>query len=287
VVDSEGNVYFIGSRQGVMLIDTSGKLLVFHRDSGGHWLALDQGGAFSDVRPGLFERITPDGTKPALIFASGGAPIAIGEDGELYYGSSGSREESFPAGAMTVARLSARGERSLFSPSLKEKLASLGDGITGIASGPGGSIYVATWKGIVKLNRDGSIARVLHPLPVDDCDHDPADHNPANASSPLLRGLAVDPDGNVLVAATSCHRVLKISPAGRVSTFASVERPWSPTGVALHGSDVYILEYTNANGPATEGWSARVRKRSGEGAWTTLAEVPSVNPSRTAARTPR
>jgi len=140
--------------------------------------------------------------------------------------------------------------------------------------GADGSIYVATWKGVIQLSLDGAIAKVLHPLAVSDCDSDPADHNPANASSPLFRGLGVDSLGNVYVAATSCHRVVKITPAGQVTTILSSERPWSPTGVAVRGEDIYVLEYTNANGPRTEGWYPRVRKRGNDGVWVTVVEVP-------------
>jgi hypothetical protein len=63
----------------------------------------------------------------------------------------------------------------------------------------------------LKLSKDGSIATIRHPLIVQDCDSDPAHHNPANVTSPLFRGLGVDADGNAYVAATSCHRVLKIT----------------------------------------------------------------------------
>ncbi len=113
----------------------------------------------------------------------------------------------------------------IFSPQLQQRLAELQDGITGLAAGPDGSIYVATWNGIVKLNRDGSIAKILNPVAVKDCESDPADHNPANASSPLLRSLAVDTGGNVYVAATSCHRLLKITPDGEVTSILKSERP--------------------------------------------------------------
>jgi len=257
-----------------MRIDPSGKLTNIHEDKGGHWLALDAGGSFSQVRPKQFERITPDGATPGLVFASGGAPLVVGSDGNLYYGSNGSPEESFPPGALTVVRLSPDGRLDLFAPSLKNKLAELKDGITGLASGPGGAIYVATWNGIVVLKRNGAIAKIVHPVAVPDCDTDPADHNPANASSPFLRGLGIDSHGNAYVAATSCHRVLKITPDGQVTSILQSERPWSPTGVAVRGEDIYVLEYTNANGPATEGWHPRVRKLARDNTATTLVAIP-------------
>ncbi len=115
-----------------------------------------------------FERITPDGAVPGLIFASGGAPLAVGSDGALYYGSNGSPEESFPPGAMTVVRLSPNGQQTVFAPLLKQKLAELKDGIRGLTSGPDGTIYVATWKGIVKISAAGEIAQLVNPVLIRD-----------------------------------------------------------------------------------------------------------------------
>jgi len=268
VVDDQGRIYFLFDS--LYRIDPSGKLSVVQENAGGHWLALDANGAFANVRPKIYKRATPDGAIPALIYGDG-APLVIGLDGNLYYGSNGSQEDSFPAGALTVVRMSPHREQSLFTPSLKQTLSNLKDGITGLASGPDGSILAATWKGIVKLRKDGSIAKIMHPLAVKDCDSDPADHNPANASSPLFRGLGVDTKGNVYVAATSCHRVVRITPRGEVTSILISERPWSATGVAVSGQDVYVLEYTNANGPRTEGWRARVRKIAADHTVTTLA----------------
>jgi len=51
------------------------------------------------------------------------------------------------------------------------------------------------------------------------------------------------------------------------------ERPWSPTGIAVQGDDVYVLEYTNANGHLSEGWLPRVRKLGRDGKVTTLATI--------------
>ena len=83
----------------------------------------------------------------------------------------------------------------------------------------------------------------------------------------------MDAAGTVYAAATSCHRLLKIAPDGKVDTVLKAERPWSPTGVALHGEDVYSLEYTNANGGPDEGWLPRVRKLGRDGKVTTLAVI--------------
>jgi hypothetical protein len=48
------------------------------------------------------------------------------------------------------------------------------------------------------------------------------------------------------------------------------ERPWSPTGVAVHGGNIYVLEYTNANGSPNDGWLPRVRRLGREGSVKTL-----------------
>ena len=276
VVDDQGCIYFLFDS--LYRIDASGKLSVVAENAGGHWLALDAKGNFANATPKIYKRATPDGATPALIYGNG-APLVIGLDGNLDYGTNGSQEDSFPAGAMTVARMSPHGEQSLFAPSLKQTLTDLNDGITGLSSGPDGSIYAATWKGIVKLSKDGSIAKIMHPIAVKDCDSDPADHNPVNASSPLFRGLGVDADGNVYAAATSCHRVVKITPRGEVTSILISERPWSATGVAVSGQDVYVLEYTNANGPKTEGWRVRVRKIAADHTVATLATFSNPLPS--------
>ena len=97
VVDEQGNVYFNGGR-GLGKIDPQGKLTYVGNRAGGHWLCLDADGSFSRSQPKYFERVTPDGAKPALIFADGGSPIAVLRDGLLYYASG---DETMTPGAPT------------------------------------------------------------------------------------------------------------------------------------------------------------------------------------------
>src|SRR6185369_18010545 len=77
VVNGKGEVFFIHTGHGVGTIDAEGKLTYIHKvKGGGHWLALDREGKFpTNAFPQLFERITPSGIKPALLYASGGAPF--------------------------------------------------------------------------------------------------------------------------------------------------------------------------------------------------------------------
>src|SRR5579863_7691513 len=235
VIDHRGRVFFL--YRGLVRLEASGQLTTIEEDTGGHWLAMDEKNIVSKAAPTVYKRVTTDGS--TFLFGDGG-PLTMGSEGNLYYAGSGSQEDPFSAGVKTVVKLPAQGRPAIFAPQLQQKLAELQDGITGLAAGPDGSIYAATWNGIVKLNRDGSIAKVINPVQIKDCDSDPADHNPANASSPLLRGLAVDSGGTVYVAATSCHRVLKITADGQVTSIVKSERPWSPTGVALSGDDIYV-----------------------------------------------
>ena len=86
VVNANGEVFFIDTGRGVCKIDARGKLTYMHKvTGGGHFLALDTAGKFPPVAyPRLFVRITPSDVKPAILFASGGAPFVVNRDGNLY-----------------------------------------------------------------------------------------------------------------------------------------------------------------------------------------------------------
>jgi hypothetical protein len=272
VVDDKGKVYFQMSvrpfpgGRAVWMIDASGRLTKYSDKVGGHWMALDSEGKFARSDPKLVERITPDGVKPALLHADGGAPITVGGDGNLYYGLRHLERGGFELG---ITRVSPDGKQSRFAPDLKEVLEKKLDGITGLATGPDGSIYVACPSAILKVKLDGTFTTLVSSVVVKDCDEE------SKARNPYLRGLAVDSRGTVYAAANGCHCVVKITPAGKVETVLKAERPWSPTGVAVFGDDVYVLEYTNSlkGWYGDEGWWPRVRKLSRDGKVTTLATI--------------
>jgi len=264
VVDEQGNVYFTHIGRGVGKIDPQGKLTYVGNTHGGHWMCLDEDGSFSRTQPKHFERITPDGVKPALIYADGGSPIAVLRDGLLYYASN---NEKLTPGALQVTRQSPGGEISIFP--LNGRATTEKEGITGLAPGPDGALYIAQPDAVLKLKMDGTFNTLASSFDLKDCDVDYPDHNPRSLL-PSLRGLAVDADGTVFAAAVGCRAVMKITSAGKVATVLKAEEPWSPTGVAVHRGDVYVLEYTNANGNLSEGWRPRIRRLARDGKVTAL-----------------
>jgi sugar lactone lactonase YvrE len=233
-------------------------------------MCLDAEGSFSRTQPKHFERITPDTMKPVLIYADGGSPIAVLRDGLLYYVSN---NEKMTPGGQQVTRQSPDGKIEVFPPDGKKVTEKLG--ITGLAPGPDGSLYIAQPNAVLKLKMDGTFITVASSIELKDCDVDYPDNNP-NSLLPSLRGLAVDEDGTVFAAGVGCRAVVKISPDGKkVETVLKAERPWSPTGVAVHSGEVYVLEYTNANRSIRDGWRPRPRKLRRDGkATTSITALP-------------
>jgi hypothetical protein len=269
VVDPLGDVLFIYSGHGVCKLDPQGRLSYIHRAKDGHWMCLDARGSFSHSQPRYFERISHDGVIPAIIFAGGGSPIAVLPDGNLYYVSG---IEELTPGGLQLACNSPRGEISVFAPGLRKVTSDRG--ITGLAARGDGNLYVACPNAVFKVARDGTYSTLVDPIHLEGCDVDYPDNN-TNNLLPFLRGLAVDEKGTVFAAATACHCVLKITTAGKVDPILKAARPWSPTGIAEHDGNVYVLEYTHATEPSATGWLPRVRKIARDGSVSTLLTISS------------
>ncbi len=62
---------------------------------------------------------------------------------------------------------------------------------------------------------------------------------------------------------------MKITTDGHVQTVLRAEAPWSPTGVALGGEDIFILEYDVIDDAAHK-YVPRVRRVGKDGKVTTL-----------------
>ena len=286
VVDAKGNVFFLDTGEPrvfsgfIWRIDPQGTVTAIH-NSGGHFLALDAEnrfaasdlmGWFRSKRTQWLLRTSVPGSQSALIQADG-SPIVMGHDGGLYYASA---EQLERAGVEQIARIAPDGTLRTPTPALPSVAKKFG-GIRGLAMNQDGSLYVSYENAIQRLTAAGQVTTLAENMTLAACDADA----PENGRLPYLRGLAVDSRGVVYAAATGCRAVVRIT-GNRVQAILSAERPWSPTGVAVSGDDVYVLEYTNHQGRQKE-WLPRVRRIRRDGTVTTLVTISPADRARAAA----
>jgi len=273
VVDAQGNAFVADINRGLVKFSADGKVSVVLREAG-HWLALDAGGKLARMEfeksahwPRWFKHRNPPGSELKLI-SDGGSPLVIHRDGNLYYVCG---DERMVPGGLQIGRLSPDGKLALLSPQMKARVDELG-GIKGLAAGPDDSLYATCPGAVLKVKLDGTLATVKHPVVAPDCDRYLPPNTPP-AYEPFLSGLTVDSRGQIYLAATGCRCVLKLNSQGQISTVLKAEAPWSPTGLALHGEDLYVAEWTNAHSDAHD-YRPRVRIVGRDGEVKTLATVP-------------
>lgn len=95
----------------------------------------------------------------------------------------------------------------------------------------------------------------------------------AGCASPLLRGLDVDAGDTIYVAATGCGRVLKVTPGGGITVMARSSGSWAPTGVAVCGHTVYVLEFEHPDTDDRREMLPRIRKITPDGKSVVIATV--------------
>jgi DNA-binding beta-propeller fold protein YncE len=259
--DRLGQIYFLDTGSGLWKIDLRGRLT--HLSSTlFHWLAIDANNRFANTQllSGALGEILRVGTKPTVLLSSD-YPIAIGNDGNLYYPSGSS-------GDLRIMKMIPSGVKSVLA-----KLPATVKGkplphIGGIVAGPDGSLYYTEDTAIRRITQQGRISTVAT---VRALVNGPS--IPATDQHPYLRGLAVDARGVIYVADSGGARVLKITPSGHSSMLLQTESPWSPTGVALFGGNVYVLEFLHTSRDVRRDWLPRVRKIGSDGKSTIIATV--------------
>jgi sugar lactone lactonase YvrE len=196
------------------------------------------------------------GGNPTLLLASD-FPIAIGQDGNLYYPSPDGKD------AVQILKMTPAGQTSVLA-----KLSV--PWVNGLAAGPDGSLYATENKAIRRIDKQGRVATILASVNLTGCASIPG-NDPEDG--PYLRGLDVDSRGIIAVAAAGCGRVLKVTPDGQVATLVQLEAPWSPTAVVHAGRDLYVLEYLHVATEDRRLWVPRIRKISPDGTSALVATV--------------
>ncbi len=260
VVDAQGAIIFADGHTGIWKIDTQGQITRISKRSY-HWLAIDAEGHFFKSRLDQYNRISPKGSKPALL-AGNDRPIVVGLDKNLYHAA------CHFGGPLLVMRVKPDGERFVLADVPADGYTTRMCPVNGIAVTPEGSVYFTEPQSVTKVSKEGTISPVAGPVTVSDC---APVAGVIEGWKPFLRGLAADSSGTVYVAASGCGVVLKIAPGGATSTVLKAESPWSPTAVAISGRDLIVLESvhsTKSSKPAV-----RVRKVSADGAVTVVGTL--------------
>lgn len=260
-VDRSGQVFFLDTGSGLWRIDTKGGLTHL---SGlkNHWLAIDANDGFTNGRlptdPAGDWVITKVG--PTVLISTD-FPIAMGQDGNLYY-------QSGRPGHLQIVRTIPSGGTSVFATLPATTTGASLPHLNGITAGPNGSIYYTEDSSIRRITAKGKISTVATvPALVG------GPSIPGTNLHPYLRGLNVDAKGVMYVADNGDARVLKITPGGSITTLVQLESPWSPTGVALFGDVLYVLEFLHTPIDDRLAWLPRIRKITSDGKSTIILTV--------------
>ena len=132
-----------------------------------------------------------------------------------------------------------------------------------LAVGPDGTILATDAPAVRRITPDGRVSTLVRGAEL---------LKPSLASRLMgerfghLMGLAVDPTGNVFVANYGNGLVVKVTPAGELSSILASEGIWTPAGVTLRNGSLYVLEWAKVL-PL----GVRVRRLTEKGEITTLA----------------
>lgn len=255
-IGSDGVVYFSDVERNVIWkVDADGRLSALAHGLHSHAISLDDTGhlwaehlqyvperASGSQWERTLVRLDPAGTRSRVVLGPtfstedfGGSPFTCGEGGSIVSLANAGLERPM------LRRITTEGKSEPIGAEMKDIEAGetpLRGTIGGICAAPGGG-FVLTQGMVVMRARSGSGATLManlqdRPLPAD------AMSTRVNA----LWGVAADPRQDfVYVTDWDARTVHKVWGHGEVSTFARSRAPWSPTGVAVHGEKIYVLEH--------------------------------------------
>jgi hypothetical protein len=272
--DKKGNVFFLDTGSGVWKIDTAGHLTHLAGPRY-HWMALDEDNRYAKTRmpSGSDGDIVKLGSNPTVLVSSD-YPIAIGQDGNFYY-------PTPTSGTVRIMRIFPSGASSVFATLPRSVSGGRIEWINGLTVGPNNSLYYSEDNAIRRIDSNGIVSLVARDF---GAPATPPIPGIEASSGPYLRGLFVNSDGVIYVAASGSARVIKLSPSGTKTPLAQTSAPWSPTAVTAYGSNVYSVEFTHDNGDDRTVWMPRVRKIAPDGNSSIVASVDTMPGARTGKR---
>jgi hypothetical protein len=234
-------------------------------------MAIDVTSGFADARVPTGDWVlTKVGSNPTVLISTD-FPIAIGQDGRLYY------PPPRRAGPLQIQRVTPSGNSSVFATLPNKTTGAPLEWVNGISSGSDGSIYYTEDNAVRRIDSRGQTSTVATvPALVK------GPSIPGTDQHPYLRGLSVDAKGVIYVADNGDARVLKITPAGKITTVLQLPNGvWAPTAVAVYRDDLYVLEFSHDDGDDRTTWMPRIRKITSAGTSTiilTVDQMPGARP---------
>lgn len=288
VVDRQGRVFFTDLKR-IWLWEPGGGLTAVVSGKHSHAIRLDAAGnlegehlTYDSANARWWTsawRLAPDGTVSDTAAPVEGFPDlftpAVAPDGTRYY----ARVDNNRRDVSEIHRQKPDGSGDVVAGGVYGYADGLGrearfGPIGAIAVGPGGDLYVTDEVSVRKVTTGGRVTTLARGGPL---------LKPSFVSRVLsgrfgkMMGLAVDARGEVFAANYGGGRVVKVSPSGKVTSVIESRNPWSPSGVALCGTDIYVLE----SGTMPGYWDAvRVRRKSADGTVRTLAIVRGGRPEK-------
>lgn len=229
----------------IFALDAAGKLGVVVPDKHTHHLALGADGVV------FFEHVTPDGSVASLwtldrrgtvreVLAPRRRPDPAAYEGTVFAVAPGNelfflRDCRIVRGKVGAAPRAWAGT-SCSEAAWRDEKIRYGHLHGSLAWGRGGALYFSDSRTIRRVSAEGAVTTL--------------DGRPAELFGPALQGeaaygrvmgLAADPAGNLYFALRDDRTIRKVSPDGRMTTFARVRGSWTPTGLTFGNGALYVL----------------------------------------------
>jgi len=282
VVDRQGRVYFTDLKR-IWRWEPGGRLTAVVTGKHSHAIRLDVQGRLEGEHLTYDGqrwwtsawRLDADGTTSETAPPTEGVPFlftaAVAPDGTRYY----ARVDNNRRDVSAIYRRAPDGPAELVAGGVYGHADGVGSEarfgpIGAIAVGPGGDLYVTDEASVRKVTSSGRVTTVARGGPL---------LEPSRFARLFggrfgkMMGLAVDERGSVFAANFGGACVVLITPEGAVTRVSKSKGGWAPSGVALSGADLYVLESGRGN-------SVRVRRLSPTGTVSTLAIIRDGRPEK-------
>jgi len=245
----------------------------------GTGIAVDPKGRiwFADTSGNRIWRIETDGRATRVASEIHSNVLVPAPDGGVFV-ENDRHTNRWPSGILHVSEsgeIAPAGEDSGVMTLAGEQAAAAARGLPDVNAAvhaPEGSLVVRSCQSIFRVPRQGPPVEIEAAADAASLGRDPADCQ-------RTVGLALDAGGNLYLANYSKRTLFRIGPRGDVRAILRAARPWTPTGVTVAGTTIYVLERYGHPYGILSGASGlplprfRVRKIDADGKITTLARV--------------